>query len=237
MGLHRGLDDARNTVYSIQMGPTVQASPRPNISGDLAAAVRQMIFDERLPAGGRINEVRLAAALGVSRTPLREALMSLTAEQALEIVPRRGFFVRPLTSEELKGLYPIRAILDPEALRLAGPLPRGRLRNLERLNERMRTSTGVESRISLDDEWHLALIAHCPNPVLIDLIRQFIRRTRRYELAYLRETEHTTTACRQHADVIAALRDGDLDRACDRLRLNLTSGEGPILEWLKKREE
>ena len=83
-----------------------------------------MILDGRLPAGERINEVRLAAQLGVSRTPLREALARLANEGALRDEPRRGYFVKPLTGEEVRAIYPIRAILDPAALRLAGiPAP------------------------------------------------------------------------------------------------------------------
>src|SRR5689334_13979603 len=98
--------------------------PRRTMTSSVADEVREMIVDGRLPAGGRVNEVHLAAALGISRTPLREALMRLTAEGALVSVPQIGFQVSPLSVEELEQIYPIRAILDPEALRLAG-IPTG----------------------------------------------------------------------------------------------------------------
>lgn len=217
------------------MVSTITAPGRPNISADLAVGIRQMIFDGSLGAGERINEVHLAEALGVSRTPLREALMSLVTEGAVEVLPRRGFFVRPLTSEELRALYPIRRLLDPEALRLSGVPPESVLSSLERLNEKLGRARGAETRIRLDDEWHLTLVADCPNPVLIELIQQLIRRTRRYELAYLKEAEHTATACREHRRILAALRKGDLKGACEGLRQNLTSGEKPILKWLEGR--
>jgi DNA-binding GntR family transcriptional regulator len=219
----------------MQSGSALAAPERPNISADLVVGIRQMIFDGGLGAGERINEVHLAEGLGVSRTPLREALMSLVMEGAVEVVPRRGFFVRPLTVEELQALYPIRRLLDPEALRLSGLPSETTLSSLERLNERLGRARGAETRIRLDDEWHLSLVACCPNPVLIELIEQLIRRTRRYELAYLKEAEHTATACREHRRILAALRRGDMDGACERLRENLTSGEGPILKWLKER--
>src|SRR5438552_13883463 len=96
------------------------ALDRPNLGEALVVTLRERIVDGRLPAGERLNEVHLAASLGVSRTPLREALGRLTAEGALTSSPRLGFFVRPLTAEEFRQIYPIRAILDPEALRLAG---------------------------------------------------------------------------------------------------------------------
>src|SRR5256885_11811966 len=93
---------------------------RDNISHTVAIELRNMIVDGRLPAGERINEVHLSKQLGVSRTPLREALARLNQEGALRHVPRIGYFVRPLTLEEFEQIYPIRQLLDPEALRLAG---------------------------------------------------------------------------------------------------------------------
>src|SRR4051812_50184921 len=98
---------------------SVEPLHRANVSESVAAAVRAMIVDGRLAEGERINEVRLSEALGVSRTPLREALTRLAAEGALTSSPGLGYRVRPLTVEEFEQLYDIRPILDPEALRMA----------------------------------------------------------------------------------------------------------------------
>src|SRR5262245_32286738 len=160
---------------------------RANISADAAAAVRAMIVDGRLPDGERINEVRLAEQLGVSRTPLREALNRLSTEGALTSVPRIGYFVRPLTYEEFQQVYAIRPLLDPEALRLAGLPGAKKLERMKRLNESLRKARSHEAAIALDDEWHLELIADCPNRVLVELIDAMMLRTKRYELALLRE--------------------------------------------------
>ena len=79
-------------------------SDRPNLSDDLATRLRTMVVEGELPAGERVNEVHLAARLGVSRTPLREALSRLASEGAVTSVPRLGFFVCPLTAEEVDRL-------------------------------------------------------------------------------------------------------------------------------------
>jgi DNA-binding GntR family transcriptional regulator len=208
---------------------------RENISGELLAEIRNMIVDGHLPEGSRINEVHLAAELGVSRTPLREALARLAQEGALTSVPRIGWFVRPLTLEELEQIYPIRALLDPEALRVAGLPPPARIERLEALNRRILEAEDSEARIALDDRWHLELIAGCRNKVLLDLIRQFILRTRRYELALMRESRNAAAAADTHRDIMAALRRGHLDRACAALRDNLSTGFEPIALWLRER--
>jgi DNA-binding GntR family transcriptional regulator len=205
------------------------------LSEELAATVREMIFDGHLPAGERINEVHLAARLGVSRTPLREALAGLAAEHALTALPRRGFFVHDLTSEEVKNIYPVRAILDPEALRLSGIPPTIRLKKLQDINRQLHHVDDVESAIRLDEAWHRELWADCANPILIELIEHFMRRTRRYELASMRERDTVTRSSDSKAEVVQLLRAGHLTGACKRVRKSLNDGAKPVLAWLARR--
>lgn len=209
---------------------------RDNISEAVAVEIRNRIVDGRLPEGERINEVQLSQQLGVSRTPLREALARLAHEGALRSVPRIGYFVRPLTVEELEQIYPIRALLDPEALRLAGIPSKERLETLREINDRIVAATDADTVIDLDDRWHMELVAGCPNKVLLELIEQFIRRTRRYEIGLLRESVNAEAAHATHRSILAALRRRDLDAACSALKKNLETGFEPILNWLKNRE-
>jgi DNA-binding GntR family transcriptional regulator len=206
-----------------------------NISDAATAAVRAMIVDGRLAEGERINEVHLAEKLGVSRTPLREALNRLSTEGALNSVPRIGYFVRPLTLDEFKQIYSIRPLLDPEALRLAGVPDAKRLERLSRLNETLRKARG-RTAVEVDDEWHLTLIADCPNRVLIEMIENIILRTKRYELALLQESLNVDRAIGEHAAILHALKAGDLARACAGLKHNMESGYAPLVAWLQQRE-
>lgn len=212
------------------------ALDRSNLSESAADAVREMILDGRLPPGERINEVHLAAALGVSRTPLREGLRLLAAEGALDAAPNYGFFVRPLTVEDFEQIYDIRPILDPEALRLAGIPDKARLARLEKLNARLCAASGALA-VDLDDEWHRELLAHCPNRALVDLIMSVARRTRRYEIALMREQKNVAQTNADHSRILKALKRGDLDAACAALKANMQSGKGPILDWLRKWSE
>ncbi|HUJ15700.1 MAG TPA: GntR family transcriptional regulator [Thermoanaerobaculia bacterium] len=215
----------------------MQVWKRRNLSEELAEALRDRIVDGVLRDGARINEVLLARQLGVSRTPLREALMRLVTEGAVMVRPRLGFFVRPLTTEELEQIYPMRALLDPEALRLAGVPSEKSLAKLKAINDELRRATSPRQALSLDDKFHLELLAGCPNRVLVALIEQFIRRTRRYELALMRGRKSTDTSVHEHAEILARLRRRDLRGACAALRRNMESGKEPILEWLRERKE
>jgi DNA-binding GntR family transcriptional regulator len=208
---------------------------RPNLSDELAQSVRTMILEGSL-APGRVNEVHLSATLGVSRTPLREALMRLVSEGALTSIARRGFFVAPLTAEEVEQLYPIRAILDPAALRLAGIPTRARLKRLRDINRRFAAAATPELAVRLDDQWHFELLADA-NTILLGFIQQAIWRTRRYELAFMKGKPNVANAVDEHEEIIAALEKGDLDRACAALARNMSSGKGAIVQWLREREQ
>lgn len=208
----------------------------PNISESVVVLLRKMIVDGTLPAGERVNEVHLAKNLGVSRTPLREALGRLVAEGAMTIVPRYGYYVCPLTLDEFRQIYQIRPILEPEALRLAGIPSAERLDFLQEINQKIGDTANAEEIINLDDTWHLELLAECPNRVLVGLIEQNIRRTRRYEMALMREQKNVRIASDEHEQIIAALRAGNLEAGCNALRRNMESGFEPIAVWLKARE-
>lgn len=206
-----------------------------NLATDAAQLLREWILDGRLHAGARLNEMQLADEIEVSRTPIREALNRLAVEDFVRHEPRRGFFVRGVSLEEFDQLYDMRRILDPEALRLAGLPPEETIERLVDLNTQIARSVGhPEKVIELDDAWHLELISGCRNQVLVETIRQFMRRTRRYEFAYMRSGANVSVALDDHEEIIAALRAEDLPRACAGLKRNMTSGCTPLREWLEE---
>ena len=211
-------------------------STRDNLSADLAGQLRTLIVDGQIEADDRLNEVHLAATLGVSRTPLREALMRLSSEGFVTSVPRRGFFVTPLGIDEFQQLYAMRAVLDPAALEAAGLPSAAQMKGLKELNIALAGSSDPAETINLDDRWHLLLLEHCPNTIMIELIQQFMRRTRRYELAYMREAKHVGVVIEDHERILAAAERGDLRGACDALRGNMQSANEPLIQWLEARE-
>lgn len=209
---------------------------RENLTDEVEGALRGMIVDGQIAPGERLNEVHLAERLGVSRTPLREALNRLVAEGAVEARPRLGYFVKPLSCEELDQIYDIRPILDPAALRIAGMPHARQLARLEALNVKLIAERKPERAIALDDAWHRELLAHCRNHALVAMIEAVMARTRRYELALMREAKAVAAAGDAHAEVIAALRAQDLEAACAALKANLEAGKAPVMVWLAARE-
>lgn len=219
-------------VYNIAMTPPLRQ--RPNLSDDVAFDIRRRILSGELVAGEKLREESLAAELGVSRTPVREALAILGAEGAVRCLPRRGYIVRELSLREARGLYPIRALLDPEALRLSGIPSARRLGRLEAIIEGLSATDDVVEAIRLDEDWHRELWAECPNHVLKELIEQFFARTRRYEVASMSQSSTIQRTISMKSRIVGLLRAGDLAAACEELRASLTAGGEDVFRWLKR---
>jgi len=195
-----------------------------------------MIIDGEILDGQRINEVQLSRQLGISRTPIREGLGQLIAEQFVEIIPRRGFFTRELTSHEFSDLYDMRPLLDPEALMFGGQPTHHEIDAMEAANEVFLNANGGIEAVNADEAFHRTLLVRCRNTVLLGVIENLIARTRRYELALFRHASMKHVASDEHAKIIVALRNEDLATAAEKLRNNLTNGKAPILDWLCARE-
>ena len=198
--------------------------------------IRSMIIQGEMADGERLNEVHLSDRLGVSRTPVRESLNQLVVDGFIELIPRRGFFVRELSGEEFSDLFDLRPLLDPQALLISGTPNETDLSVIEKANQVFQNALTNEEAVTADEAFHRYLIQHCPNRVLLDLIDNIMARTKRYELALFRNTSAQYLAGNTHIKIIDALRAQDLQSACGHLRDNLCEGKADIIDWLNSRK-
>lgn len=183
--------------------------------------------------GARLNETDLARELGVSATPIREALLSLEGELGIVSEPRRGFRVQPLERKEAEELYSLVGHLERHALTLQGIPPRECLTALAKVNARLGAArTTLTQALALDDEWHSLLLARQPNGHLVDVTRRLKRLLRRYEYAYMLSGRRITLAQAQHDAIVDELTAGHLVAAGKLLEQNWLAGIGPMCDWL-----
>ena len=195
--------------------------------------VRDRILNSDLAAPGvHVREEELANAMGVSRTPVREALSRLATEGFLERLPHRGFRVPERSIEELVHLYPVVQALELLAAELA--FPRMQKEDLDQLDEanksfaRAVAENDVETAIEINDRFHHALAELSGNPVLSRLLDDLRSQVHRLEVidfsAVLLDSGATRierdTWVRQHSALIDAVRDGKFDVALAILREN-----------------
>jgi DNA-binding GntR family transcriptional regulator len=176
--------------------------------------VLQRIHRGDLAPGTRVRDTDLAATLGVSRTPVREALHRLTRDGTLENSVGRGFRVRPLDPGELREIGAILGGLESLALRLSPPPSADRLDRLQALDRSLEQTRGdTEKCLDLEDQWHGVLLEECPNRRLLDLIASQRQVTRRYLAAYMRDAGRLSLSTLPHARIIQAFKEGGRDSA------------------------
>ncbi len=176
--------------------------------------ILQRIQRGNITAGAKIRDSSIAADLGVSRTPVREALQRLAREGFLIADVGRGFHLPPLDSGELRDVGAILIALEPLALDQVpepGPTTLTRLGDIVRRLEQTRGD--IAGCIELDDEFHRVLLQDGPNRRLLSLVGGLRRTIRRYLHHYLERGGRVSLSSLPHARIVDALGEGDRSRA------------------------
>ncbi|MEU6746459.1 GntR family transcriptional regulator [Spirillospora sp. NPDC046719] len=205
--------------------------------------LREQIKDEILERLGRgefapdqpINEMALAAELGVSRTPLREALIGLEREGIIVSERGKGFRFAPMSPREFHDLTTIVAALESLALELTDP---GDLRSVApRLLEEARAFSVPEAEYEVieryDDAWHDLMLSGCPNERLMDLITSLKLTMHRYERVVVGDREVLERSAEEHERIAERLVAGDVPGAVEALKANWMSGKDRIIKRLE----
>ncbi|MFV0450808.1 MAG: GntR family transcriptional regulator [Propioniciclava sp.] len=202
-------------------------------------ALRDQVRDELLARmrngqvrpGEGINEVQLAAEIGVSRTPLREALIALESEGQIESESGKGFRFVALSAREFEELAPVMAALEGLAITLSPPESMKELgARLAQMAADFNSSQAQHATImERDDEWHGVMLSACPNRRLLDLIASIRQSFHRYESLMVPGEEVVGRVAAEHAAIADSLVAGDIPAALEGLQRNWVNGAGRIL--------
>ncbi|MDQ4214998.1 GntR family transcriptional regulator [Microbacterium capsulatum] len=208
------------------------AIERKNLRSQVREELLERMRTGLVKPGESINEVQLAGELGVSRTPLREALIALESEGQITSENGKGFRFVPLSAGEFEDLAPVMANLESLALELS-PLD-----ELQRIGARLVeladafTEEHVEHGLVMtkDDEWHALMLSACPNKRLIDVIESVRGSFHRYEALLVADDVKVDRVAAEHAAIAHALADGDIPSAIEALKVNWLYGMRRILD-------
>lgn len=193
------------------------------------AVLREMIISGELAPGARLKEVELGAALGISRTPLREALKVLASENLVSLLPNRSAVVAKADLAEYEALYDVVAALEELAARRAceriGDEELARIAGLHRRMVRHHRCGEMPAYFELNQEIHLGIVRASGNPVLIETWERLRHRVRRARfLSNLVQGERWPEAVREHEEILAALNARDGDRLASLIRPHFMNG-------------
>ncbi len=178
--------------------------------------IREAIVVGRLQPGERLKEEELAQEFGVSRTPIREALLILQAEGLIEALPQRGVAVRSYDLDHLEDLYRLRALLEGHAARRAAAnISRDELADLQESSDRFEAleDADVEEFVQENLHFHNVILDACGSPRLA----AFVRKVTELPLVYKSYTWYTPEQRRlsahYHRQIVRALQARDGERA------------------------
>lgn len=205
-------------------------APWPKVSQTTLAdqaygAIRGRILDGAMAPGEFIREQEVSIALGVSRTPVREALGRLASEGFLERIPHRGFRVPEEPLGALLELYPIVSALELLAGRLALPrLTPQDIQALREINDRMgraRPSGEVGELIDLNNRFHQLIARRSGSVRLAEMLEDLRGQLRRLEVWFYSQQSRADESVAEHDEMIRAIEAGDHDRALGLLEHNM----------------
>jgi DNA-binding GntR family transcriptional regulator len=207
---------------------------RPQLFEDVARYVRKRIFDGTYSAGEYVRLDQLAAELGISVTPVREALFQLRAEGLLAQQPRRGFVVLPVTGRDLSDVANLQAHVGGElAARAADNIDEDQLRELKGIQaelEEAYAGNDIERTVRLNHEFHRAINVAADSPKLAQMMSQITRYAP--ESVFPIIAGWPTQSIKDHRRVLSALAKHDGELARKAMSDHLTAGATPLIAHL-----
>ncbi|MER5731002.1 GntR family transcriptional regulator [Streptomyces sp. NPDC002138] len=184
--------------------------------------VKNGVLERRYEGGTLLTEGELADAVGVSRTPVREALLRLETEGLIKLYPKKGALVLAVSAQEIADVVETRLLVEEFTVRRAVPAPPALLERLEDLIEEQRRHAGtgdLAALIAADRCFHAEIVRSAGNQILSRLYDQLRDRQLRMGVALLHaHPERIAKTLAEHTEILDALRAGDAESAAAAVR-------------------
>ena len=171
--------------------------------------LRHAILKGELEPGERLMEISLAQKLGVSRTPIREAIRKLELEGLVVMVPRKGAEVADITEKDLRDVLEVRTALEELSIELAiRNMDEEQLDNLKKANEAFARNSEGDDLIKIaesDVAFHEHIYMATGNKRLIQIINNLREQMYRYRVEYLKDENNYPTLMKEHKDIVEGL--------------------------------
>jgi DNA-binding GntR family transcriptional regulator len=198
--------------------------------------IKESILNLRSSPGTQLHIEDLADQMGISRTPIREALLRLESDGLVRVVPRVGFFVTEITRRDLEELFELRALLEGYAAeKAASLLTEDELAHIDRVLE---TGVSAVEQGDLDNfleteiAFHTLLIERAPNRQLIAMMESLQDLTYRERILSLESLENVRESCIEHRRIVEALRQRDGELAGRLMREHICAVRDRMLQFV-----
>jgi DNA-binding GntR family transcriptional regulator len=191
-----------------------------NLKAQAYSILKQKIVTCEYRPGSMLNEAQLAAELGFSRTPIREAISILEIEGFLRIVPKKGIFVTDILLNDIVQIFQARMEIEPISLKLAGPhIPEEEILSWKKTF--LSDEPSIEHGYQMDTAMHMGIILHCNNSYIIDMMKKVFDKNTRIIVCSTYNKEHMQEAREQHLDILDTLLNQDFELAATKMRTHV----------------
>lgn len=201
--------------------------------------LRQAILRGELEPGERLMEIQLAQKLGVSRTPIREAIRKLELEGLVIMIPRKGAEVAHITEKDMRDVLEVRCTLEELAVTLACKnVTSDKINELKASNklfEASIVSKDVVNIVDADVHFHDIIYGMTDNQRLIQIINNLREQMYRYRLEYVKDARTHSILISEHNDIIQQLIDKNVDKAKVVVRQHIHNQEKGIVRIMNSK--
>jgi DNA-binding GntR family transcriptional regulator len=193
---------------------------------EVAELLRQRIFARELEAGSWIDELRIAQALGISRTPLREALKVLAAEGLVTMKVRRGAYVTEVSEKDLRDVYHLLALLESDAVRqVASSCTPEQLAKIQALHQELESAVTDRDRFfEINEQFHQQLLQFADNKwrdQMVADLRKVMKLNRHHSLFKEGRLDQSLT---EHREIVHALLQRQPELAAQKMAAHFMNG-------------
>ncbi|MCI8838028.1 MAG: GntR family transcriptional regulator [Hungatella sp.] len=203
--------------------------------------LRQAILKGELGPGERLMEIQLAERLGVSRTPIREAIRKLELEGLVLMIPRKGAEVARISEKSLRDVLEIRRSLEELAIELACQrMTEDEIDELDRTQEAFRravASQDVMLMAETDEAYHDIIYKGTNNNRLVQIINNLREQMYRYRLEYIKDADKRQILLIEHDNILKAIRGRRVAEAKAAMREHIDNQEITVSKNIKEKEE
>jgi len=203
--------------------------------------LREAIINGILKPGERLMEVQLAEELGVSRTPVREAIRKLELEGFVVMIPRKGAYVADISLKDVADVFEVRAALESLAAGLAAErITEEEIEELERVlvqQQNLADSDRLEDIIKIDTDFHDVLYRASRNERLVQIVSHLREQIQRFRTASLSQPGRMRIALEEHKELVEAIAERNVEKAQSLAREHIENAEQSMINGLKERGE
>lgn len=205
--------------------------------------LKDLIYQDFFSYDQIYSETKVAKEMGISRTPMRDAIHRLSQEHFLDIIPSKGFCLHQMNRQDIQETFQVRSAIEGYCtylitkdfkLERAASLFAQLRKNLDQQKEILLSSKSVKAFVSIDNAFHLAIVQYSDNHTLYDLFQSFLYRIQRLATLSLSHEGRMKETIQEHEDILCAMEQGHINDIYSITMLHMEKPKGLNLDDIRQ---